>query len=207
MSSSLSLLGLYFYDETILDDMALPKDVDSEVMKNTILRECAELEILYSNPEFLKNAINIWSRAELQTWERLQEAFTIEYNPIWNVDGTETETEEHSNKSSTTSTNSINTSSSGSMQEDNSVTGYNSNTMQPESRVVNTSTNSQDTDSDGTVRSNDDGTITRTKVRGGNIGVTMSQQLLEKELEVRPKLNIYRYITEDFKNRFCLLIY
>ena len=41
----------------------------------------------------------------------------------------------------------------------------------------------------------------------GNIGVTTSQQMLESELEVAPKLNIYSYITNEFKKRFCVLVY
>ena len=41
----------------------------------------------------------------------------------------------------------------------------------------------------------------------GNIGVTTSQQMLEQELEVAPKLNITNYIVDSFKNRFCLLVY
>lgn len=41
----------------------------------------------------------------------------------------------------------------------------------------------------------------------GNIGVTTSQQMLEQELEVAPKLNITNYIVDSFKKRFCLLVY
>ena len=41
----------------------------------------------------------------------------------------------------------------------------------------------------------------------GNIGVTTSQQMLEQELLVAPKLNVYNYIMESFKNRFCLEVW
>ena len=41
----------------------------------------------------------------------------------------------------------------------------------------------------------------------GNIGVTTSQQMLEQELEIAPKLNIINYIVDSFKKRFCLLVY
>ena len=53
----------------------------------------------------------------------------------------------------------------------------------------------------------DDTEITRTSRIHGNIGVTTSQQMLEQELEVAPKLNIMNVIIESFKNRFCLLVY
>lgn len=53
----------------------------------------------------------------------------------------------------------------------------------------------------------DDTEITHTSRIHGNIGVTTSQQMLESELELAPKLNIMNIIIESFKNRFCLLVY
>lgn len=53
----------------------------------------------------------------------------------------------------------------------------------------------------------DDTETTRESRIHGNIGVTTSQQMLEQELEVAPKLNIMNIIIESFKNRFCLLVY
>ena len=222
-SATLSLLGLMNWDDTILDNLALPDGVDSDIMKNTIMMECAELEILYSQPEFLKQAITIWSDSRLDTWSRLYKAFTMDYNPIWNVDGTETETEVHSNTftSNSTGTYTDKGSSKGTSNSDgrenntHSVTGYNSNSLVTESADSNTNsidvtnTNSSETSGNANNQKNDtdNGTVTRTKKRGGNIGVTMTQQMLSAELDIRPELNIYRYICEEFKNRFCLMIY
>ena len=52
-----------------------------------------------------------------------------------------------------------------------------------------------------------DNTVTRNSHISGNIGVTTSQQMLEQELLVAPKLNVYNYIMESFKNRFCLEVW
>ena len=41
----------------------------------------------------------------------------------------------------------------------------------------------------------------------GNIGVTTSQQMLEQEIAVAPKLNVINYMIESFKNRFCIMVY
>ena len=41
----------------------------------------------------------------------------------------------------------------------------------------------------------------------GNIGVTTSQQMLEQEIEVAPKLNIINLMIESFKNRFCIMVW
>ena len=40
----------------------------------------------------------------------------------------------------------------------------------------------------------------------GNIGVTTSQQMLESERNVA-NFNIYDYITNQFKQEFCLCLY
>ena len=41
----------------------------------------------------------------------------------------------------------------------------------------------------------------------GNIGVRSAQELIEQELTLADKANLQQQIVEDFKNRFCLLIY
>ena len=54
----------------------------------------------------------------------------------------------------------------------------------------------------------DTGTIEHTvsEHEFGNIGVTMSQQMIEAEREL-VKFNIYDHIIESFKQRFCILVY
>lgn len=41
----------------------------------------------------------------------------------------------------------------------------------------------------------------------GNIGVTTSQQMLEQEINLIPKLDVINFIADDFKSEFCLSIY
>ena len=45
-----------------------------------------------------------------------------------------------------------------------------------------------------------------TQRRTGNIGVTASQDLIQKERDVAD-FSIIRFITESFKKRFCLMVY
>lgn len=47
----------------------------------------------------------------------------------------------------------------------------------------------------------------RTSRIRGNIGVTTSQMMLQSELDIAPNLNIYKYITADFRKRFCIEVY
>ena len=61
MKSSLSILGLYQWDNTLFDPLTVPAGVDKQTVVNNILMDCAELEVLYSNPDTMKTAISIWS--------------------------------------------------------------------------------------------------------------------------------------------------
>ena len=66
--------------------------------------------------------------------------------------------------------------------------------------------NSTFTHNFGKVTTDSTGSLTTSTI-SGNIGVTTSQQMLEQELEVAPKLNIINYIVQSFIKRFCLLVY
>ena len=50
------------------------------------------------------------------------------------------------------------------------------------------------------------GTETITTRRYGNQGVTMTQDMIKKEREVA-QFTLYEYISNSFKNRFCLMVY
>lgn len=88
----LTVWGLYEYDPTLFENMELPVGVDADITRHRILLETGQLEVIYPDPEFLKEAIEWWSKANVARWGRLYATENLEYNPIWNVDGTETET-------------------------------------------------------------------------------------------------------------------
>ena len=98
MRATLSLMGMYEYDHTILDFFHYPdkwKTSDKDVFVNKLLLDTAELEILYPDAVVFKMAIGYWSNAEVNNWNKLYETTILKYNPIWNKDGTVTETEKH----------------------------------------------------------------------------------------------------------------
>ena len=98
MRATLSLLGMYEYDHTILDFFNYPdkwEPLDRDVFLNKLLIDTAELEILYPDADIFKTAIKYWSAAEVQNWNKLYDTTVLKYNPIWNKDVTVTETEKH----------------------------------------------------------------------------------------------------------------
>lgn len=98
MRATLSLMGMYEYDNTILDFFHYPdkwETADKDVFVNKLLLDTAELEVLYPDANIFKTAIKYWSAAEVQNWNKLYDTTVLDYNPIWNKDGTVTETEKH----------------------------------------------------------------------------------------------------------------
>ena len=192
--ATMSILGLYFQDPDLFSGMVYPDELDRDVLIDSILSECAELEIIYPDPEYMKNLITLWSKKELYNWRKLYDTTQFVYNPIWNVDGivTETETRNLQNKYQQTE-NADN-------KNVNAKTGYNSGAFEDAEQ----DTGRTDIERGG--ESADTGSVTRETKRGGNIGVTMTQQMIEAEREV-DKFNIYDFIVDSFKRRFCILVY
>lgn len=187
MRSTMSILGLYQWDDTIFDNMVLPDGLDSSLAVDSILFECAELEIMYSDPDWMKALIGMWSERELPVWERLFKAISKEYDPLENYNRTEIANQKDTGSSAA----------SGSATTNHKVTGYNDGTLVDQNQDV------------GSSSSEGSSTLNTQRISNvkGNIGVTTSQQMLNQELDVAKRTDIYLYITESFKNRFCLMVY
>lgn len=87
------LIGMYNYDNSVLDLMQIPEALDRPTLIDNLLMETAEMELLYNNVGFLKQAIGSWSRKNITVWTELYDTTQYEYNPIWNKDGHILETE------------------------------------------------------------------------------------------------------------------
>lgn len=203
--ATLSILGLYNYDPTIFDGLALPglSDITSEAEKVSnpwipdkddfiayLCMQLAELSLVYASAPIMSTMIAVWSAAHRNEWVQLYNTMLYKYNPIWNKDGSYTETRNlaTSGKSSGKA----------SGETKNDVTGYDSNAYSP--NIRNTNDGSQSAESSGSETE----TITRTEA--GNIGVTMTQEMIERQREI-VKFNLYEYITQEFKNQFCVMVY
>lgn len=198
-------------DPTILDGMTIPNGLNLDTLKNNIILECAELEVLYSAPSFFRWAVDAWSLKESPTWEKMYQALQIEYNPLENYDRTEEWSETGTHGNNKTVNNSTETSGSATTNGDakHYVTGYNSNAEVLQSHDVTTGSDSNTSSATGTGTEAETGNHSDTRAGRvhGNIGVTTSQQMLKAEFDLAPDVNMYNIITRSFRNRFCLLIY
>ena len=174
LGATLSIFGLYNYDNTIFDLMYYPDgftDDEKQTVRDNILIECAELEVLYPNPDVMKNIISIWSRKELPYWNRVYKAAQLDYNPIENYRRNESEvikddrTVQHSgtDKAYQTGSDTLrrtgeditevessgNDTASGNDTTDHKITGYDSNTLVPNTQDKTTYGKKIDTTSEG----------------------------------------------------------
>lgn len=212
MRPTVSYLGLYNYDSTIFDDFALPNSIASRKAEfvDEILSELGQLEALYPNAEVFKRILKAWSNTRLTEWQRVETALTAEYNPIHNYDRNEdysdTNTEKETGKSNSTSSTESNAN--GTNENTESETAFNTESFK--NRTKNAGTDTASSTASATNESNN--TVTReTKVQHtahlyGNIGVTTSQQMINEELAMR-RGDLESYIIDDFKHRFCVMVY
>ena len=228
LRSRLDLLGIYNFDNTVLDLLEVPEDedgnelIDKDTLKDNLLMDTAEMEILYPDASFLKLAIGAWSKKQVPIWSELYASTQYKYNPIWNVDGTVVEerdlagtdyrTDDHTTER--THDDQMERTHDDSVTTDSSTYGYNSSIAAPTDKVEAAHDGTITDAHTGTITDTDTGTINHdttdtgsiTTTRQGNIGVTSTQSLIKEQRDV-VQFNIMDYIINDFKKRFCLLVY
>ena len=181
--SSVSIYGIYTKDPSIFEDMHLPEVVEKNDLITNICLECGELELIYPDARVMKIAIKSWSQAMIRSWEMEAEVLFEEYDPFVNIKRDEARviTQTRNLQTSGTSTNKVN--------------AWNDN--EPVTHDTSTGTGS------------DTGTVTTEEhfhVEGDS-AITDAQDVAKKEIEMRIKYNLYQMITNDFKKRFCLMVY
>lgn len=200
--ATLSLLGLYQYDNTIFNELVLPVGMDKQVYINNLLMETAEMEVLFSNPTTMRSVIGIWSSAHLDSWTKMWNTTKLEYNPIENYDRQEDWTDNNKTNSK--------------VQSKDVGTGKNHSTDISKAagfdsgNLVTSGQNDNDSNNESTQIGNSEGNsneeLKHTGRVHGNIGVTTSQQMLEEERRVAD-WNMYEYLIDKFKQQFLLLVY
>lgn len=221
--ATLSIIGLYNHDESIFDNLSLPDGVDADTVKDSILMECAELELLYPDFDFMKNAIGVWCAKEMPFWEKVREMETAEYNPIENYDRYDTEVEttdrahdkNANNVVSGTTTNKGKDISIENGYNRELVAGYDSETPKLNNETRNNNTSNANTESEtkgqtaqlNTEKGKENENRVKSLHSHGNIGVTTVAQMIAEMVKVLPEVNTVAVIVNSFKQRFCLMVY
>lgn len=230
MSATVSLLGLKRLNEGILGELVVPEGVDIELVKDNLLAETAELEVIYPDANFMQAMIGRWSAKELPIWNRLYKTTLLEYNPIENYDRKEKWTEDENTTRNTdseaTGTSKTETEGTSKQHRENEiehgqnkyVSAYNETDFTPTERTQDSQQDIGDTtqEEEGNVNvSAKSGNVTdetgkrlldREGKISGNTGFYTKQKMIEQERDIA-MYNIIDVIINSFKNRFCLQVY
>lgn len=231
MNATLSILGLYNYDNTVFDGLYTPPDLDKQTLIDYIMMECANLELLYPNFQLMKRLITSWAGARKHSWERLYQSTVQQYNMIHNYDRYEEWTDSHNSTNNGTETTSENSQSTGTHRSTDSTNSESSGVTDTSKAAYNSTdplTLVESVNSNATAYSNGSGydynnnnvSVNENRTHNGsenadgthsghmygNIGVTTAAQMLNEERELY-KWDVYQAIAQEFKERFCILVY
>ena len=227
----ITLWGFYQYDKTLFDNIVLPDGIDKDDLVADIMRNSGDLYPYHQVPEYLKRNITFWFSRRLFDFDRMYKSLRTEYSPIENYDriedikreykdsGTDTETLTLGSSTTSSHTGTDTDSTQGSGSNEKGVSAYNedgytnrekdtethnsNNTQTYNSTVTNTGSGSDKTQTDyGKQRTETENTRIH-----GNIGVTTSQQMIESEMSLRAKYDIYKIISREFEREFLVQIY
>lgn len=213
-TAKITLIGFNNYYENLWDMLLVPSGIDKEELINNILLKGGEFEVLYSNPEFMKNMIGVWSNKWMHTMERWVKALSINYDPLENYDRKEEWMDDGTRKTDTNrnekAVGSDTSNSSGTGNTENTRSAFDASDYQPHDKSTSNSsgnnTSNSSTQANGTINEDEKTSNKRTGRAHGNIGVTTSQQMLQSELDIA-KWNLYDEITDLFLSEFCIYTY
>ena len=225
------MIGLNQYllqmkDQTLFDLLELPEGIDKETVVDNILMQGGEFEVLYADPEFMRNAIGMWGRKHYYTFDKWAKAQAIEYEPLENYDriedwtdtGNRGETSSARRDSGNTRTfdNQDKRTLDTEVTTENTVSAYDSSSYQPSDKAETTNSGTDTVDYSGTIKdefgegSSGQSTENKTDVHTGrvhgNIGTLTSQKMLSDEYEVA-RFNIVEQITDIFILEFTIPVY
>lgn len=167
----ISLLMLLHYDPDLFDGLQLPDVLDKDTFVTELVAETAELEVIYPDPEIMRQLIENWSASRIHTWNKLATVLYEDYDPFINIKRDEVRTIESSGEAET------------------GVSAWNEKSY----------TNRDKNTGSSFVR--------ETFHVEGDSAITDAQDVARKEVDLRLKADLYKIILNDFKNRFCLLVY
>lgn len=194
MGMFITVTGVYNHYPNLFELLQLPDGVNPETARDNILFQCGEMELLYSDPVFLRGMIGNWCKRRAYKWETLQATTVLDYNPIENYD----RKEDWSDEETGTSEAGGNTSTSGNNTEKRK--GFEGGDL-VETAGASDSSSAQTSSTGSSSR-----TSTRRGRAHGNIGVTTSQQMIMSERDVAD-FSLYDVIAQDFAREFCLYVY
>lgn len=210
-----TLWGMYQYDPTLFDDVQLPQGYLKDVLIDRIMREGGQLYPYHQVPPKLKTSITLWFEGRYYDFLQMFTALHSVYNPIENYDRYEDLSREYQDSGTDTTNTGGSSNSTVTPNVTNTTTtdvsAFDASTYQPRDKTVSGQTgNTQTEDEYGSKTDTLYGKKreeTETNHVHGNIGVTTNQQMIESEIEMRQKYDLYGIIYGLFETEFLSQVY
>ena len=196
------------YLPELLDGVTLPSDdLDVDLMKSVIVERCGLLTPLYSEPETMKQVINIWFRSHQWNIAHIIELIKTAYKPLENYDrhedlergktDTRNRTQNYSEEGSVITN----------QETERTVAAFNTSEYSPADKTI--SDGRTTTETGGNTSGTEAGSENEHAVNHihGNIGVTTTQAMFQEELALLGGFNAYQYIAEMFSKDLMLSIW
>lgn len=252
----LDIMALYNHDNTIFAAFQVPTTITwtengpngattyTETIPYTkqniidnILLDCAEIEVVYPDADYMKLAIGTWSARRLYTWQRIADVLYRKYDPFTNIKrhewretlesrdlaksetrdlaGSETRDLAGSETRDLAGTNDVTAKNNVNAYDDSSASGVQRGQVITDQDTTDTGTiettdsGTVDTTDTGTVDYTDTGTVTTTDDYHieGDSAIRDAQDIIRLEVRERLANDLIDIIIEDFKKRFCLGVY
>ena len=214
-----SICNLYGYEE-VFKDIEINDALDKELVINTILDTCAMYEPIYPEIEILNMKIKVFFKKHQMQFDKLTYLYSLQYktdyNPIWNKDGSKTHSEKNSRTKVNTLKNAIddtvttNNSNNDEIEEVNQVSAYDSDIFSNDSKTTTTDKKQENSTEKTNRNENSDGNekeenILETKdTEQGNIGVTTTATMINEEIDLQKKFNVYEVVATMFYDELML---
>lgn len=178
-----------------------------DVVVDNILFKYGEMGVVYPDADALERAVTFWAKRKEMMFNRLWNVFVVQYNPIWNKDGTITETRSPNITRSREDIGNAHSNSTGNTESKDDRQCFNSSTYAPVGKTTSTDTAQNTTTTNNNTLERETGTETITRTEGGNIGVTKTQEMISDEWELWITHNVYDTIASEFCKEFCIMLY
>lgn len=216
MSRRVMMMNLYNVEQfgeatgkgSLFDGVEIPSGIDQQTLYDKIMYDNWDLEPYISDFDVLHRFILNWFKTRYSAWEMLEKALSQEYEPLENMNRTETEkiTRDRNSNGNVESSNTITNKTTDSLTSEQKVSAFDSSIYQPSQMQDDDRSLNENRSENGTEQNSDseNEVITNERNSHGTIGVITNQDMLQKEIDIR-RYDIYSIISKEFTNEFMLL--
>lgn len=207
MFSFASICQLYGYDE-VFKDIDINNNLDKDTLINSIMDVCGMNEPIYPEIEILQIKVQYFFKKHKEQFDKLVYLYSLtydkDYNPIWNKDGTKTHIETTERHKDNTVDNSHNSLINDNSEDINQVSAYDTSDFSNDSKTTNTNKRNESGNDKTNGKEKENIKLTIEDIEKGNIGVTTTADMINQEIDLQSKFNVYEVIARMFFDELCL---